>query len=324
MGLAAAKNDSMAIELERAGQLMVAVPLPFDFSLTVDKPAGWSWSTPTEQFEDGTLWTAVCLYDKAVGLKMRSPGPGRVSVTVYTDFDLTPALKQDLRKAIEVGLGRDQDLDGFYRFAKREKVLRKTVADLYGMRVGRMDELFGRIILAICLQMAPIKRSQEMMASLLDLYGMRADFEGRRMILWPGPLKISKTSPVELREKARLGYRADRLFAAANYLVTNPMTIRELDEVPPGEALARIREVPGIGGYSSGIVLTHFAPIDSWSAIVMSELLLGKTPEKPRDEVASINELVAKRWGKWSWLAFAYILNDLENLAEDFHLTRLV
>lgn len=313
----------MAKELERAGQLMVAMPLPFDFALTVAKPAGWSWSTPAERFENDVLWTSVSLYDHAVGLKMRAPGPGRVSVVVYSDFPVTPKLKEDLRRAVEFGLGKDQDLEGFYRFAKKEKVLRRTVKDLYGMRVGRMDGLFGRVILAICLQMAPIRRSQEMMASILDNYGVPVSFEGRTVTLWPDPSTIARTAPVELREKAKLGYRAERLHEAAGYLLANPMTMRQLDAMSPADALEWICRVPGIGEYSAGIVLAQSAPIDSWSAIVMSELLLGKTPEKPREEIGKINELVAKRWGKWSWLAFAYILNDLENLAEDFQLTRL-
>jgi len=55
----------------------------------------------------------------------------------------------------------------------------------------------------------------------------------------------------------------------------------------------------------------------------MSELLLGKTPDNPRAEIEGINRIVAKRWGRWSWMAFAYILNDLENLARDYGLTRL-
>ena len=82
-------------------------------------------------------------------------------------------------------------------------------------------------------------------------------------------------------------------------------------------------EVPGIGRYSAGIILGRSAPIDAWSVIVMSELLLRKTPENPRAEIDTVNKAVAERWGKWSWMAFAYILNDLENLARDYNLTRL-
>jgi hypothetical protein len=35
-----------------------AIP-PYDFALTVHKPAGWSLLTPFEIFEKGVLWTAM-------------------------------------------------------------------------------------------------------------------------------------------------------------------------------------------------------------------------------------------------------------------------
>ena len=41
---------------------------PFDFTLTVAKPAGWPWSTPKEIFENGTLWSGVRIGNLPVGL----------------------------------------------------------------------------------------------------------------------------------------------------------------------------------------------------------------------------------------------------------------
>lgn len=314
----------MAKELEKAARLRLTIPEPFDFALTVAKPAGWHWSTPTETFEEGVLWSAFRLRDKPVGLRLSSPGGTRVHAVAYSGFEFTDALRAELRAALEFGLGKSLDLQGFYRFAEKDPVLRKTVRDRYGMRIGRLDELFGRVILAITLQMAQWRRSRQMMADILELYGTNVRFEGRSVRLWPAPAKIARLDEQELRDRANLGYRARLLSAAAKYLTANPMSIRELDALPDEEAVRKIREIPGIGEYSAGIVMTRYAPIDAWSVIVMSELLLGRTPDKPRPEIDSMNALVQKRWGKWSWMAFAYILNDLDNLAEEYKLTRLV
>jgi len=46
----------------------------------------------------------------------------------------------------------------------------------------------------------------------------------------------------------------------------------------------------------------------------MSELYEGKTPEDPRREIGAVRERLASRWGDYSWLAFASILNDLEQI----------
>jgi hypothetical protein len=47
---------------------------PYNFNLTVSKPAGWPLCTPLEIYDKGTLWTAVYLNDTLVGLRLTSKG----------------------------------------------------------------------------------------------------------------------------------------------------------------------------------------------------------------------------------------------------------
>ena len=313
----------MGKKLERAADLELEMPEPFDFSMTVAKPAGWYWSTPGEVFEDGTMWTGLYIAGRPVGLRLSPGGGTRVSARAFAALALEVEALEELRSTLESGLGKDIDLEGFYRFAEGDPVLEMVVRDRYGMRIGRLDELFGRVILAILLQMAQMGRSGQMMQAVLELYGTRIRFDGREVVLWPTPRRLSRVEESELREKANLGYRAKRLSAAARHLVERPVSMRELDAMDDEAAVARVMEIPGIGPYAAGIVLGRYAPIDAWSVIVMSELLLGVTPDKPRQEIENINKVVSARWGKWSWMAFAYILNDLENLQKFYRITRL-
>jgi 3-methyladenine DNA glycosylase/8-oxoguanine DNA glycosylase len=312
----------MVMNLERVQEFHLSISSPFDFALTVAKPAGWHWSTPGEIFQDGTIWAAFYLGSKPVGLKMFSTGRS-VTALAYTGFELSNKQRSELIASLEHGLGKDQDLRAFYGFAQVDRILKRVVKDRYGMRLGRLDDIFGRVILAITLQMAQMTRSRQMMGDILRRYGTRLSFDGREVLLWPGPGKLSRVDEAELRAKANLGYRAKLLAAAARYLRDNPLSMLELDRMSDDEAVKAVRAIPGIGQYSAGIVLGRYAPIDAWSVIVMSELLLGRTPEKPREEIGRVAELIEKRWGKWSWWAFAYILNDLENLSRDYNLTRL-
>lgn len=313
----------MARQLKKVADLRVEIPAPFDFAFTVAKPAGWHWSTPGEVFEDGTVWTGLNLANRPVGLRLSSRGNGAVSATAFASSALSSGQRASLTRAIEHGLGKDQDLQAFYDFAVEDPILERVVKDRYGMRIGRLDQLFGRVILTITLQMAQLPRSQQMMGDILKFYGSRLAFNGKVVLVWPTPSKIARVDPTALRERANLGYRAKLLSGAARYLRENPMSIIELDSLPDEEALKKVRAIPGIGEYSAGIVLGRYAPIDAWSVIVMSELLLGRTPSKPREEIGRVSKLIEKRWGKWSWLAFAYILNDLDNLQKDYNLTRL-
>ncbi len=316
-----------SIRMRRRAGFEVVIPEPFDFMLTIGKPAGWYWCSPREVFADGILWGGIYLPAelgrKPVGVRLHCEDD-TVHVGAYAASALSQRALEFLKREIEAGLGRDLDLKGFYRFARKDPVLKQTVQDLYGLRLGSFDDLFGRVTLAILLQMAPWKRSQQMMDALLAAWGTALQFDRKTVVLWPRPETVASVNESELREVAKLGYRARLLSAAARYMVDTPVSIRELDELPVDEAVARVRAIPGIGAYASGIVLRRAtAPIDAWSVILMSELLLGETPAKPRKEIDRINRLVQERWGEWSWMAFAYILNDLQNLSSSYNITRL-
>jgi 3-methyladenine DNA glycosylase/8-oxoguanine DNA glycosylase len=312
-----------ARNLRKTSELRVGIPEPFDFELTVAKPAGWNWCSPGEKYRDGVLWGGFYLADGPIGLKLQRSG-SKVEVEVFSDRggpDVEPGF---LRHAVECGLGKNVDMEAFYRFSSGDPVLAKAVEDLYGMRPGRLDDVFGRVILAITLQMAQIKRSRAMMSDILENYGTRLLFDDQVVTLWPPIQRIAALPEEELREKANMGYRAKLLRAAAVYLAEHPVNMLELDDMDEDQALKTVRGIPGIGEYSAGIVMGRSdAPVDAWSVIIMSELLMGTTPEKPRQEIGGMNAMLKERWGKWAWLSFVYIINDLANLSQIYHLSRL-
>ncbi len=311
------------MKLHAAGSFNLVIAGPFDFRLTVSKPAGWHWSTPKEIFSRGALWTGVYVGGRPVGLKLSNKNH-QVKVDLYSSHLVTGREVDELKTAVSRGLGSGEDLTGFYKFARKDPVLSKTVEDLNGMRIGRLDDLFGRVQLAILLQMAPLARSQQMMTDVLEKYGTKLTFDGKTVILWPKPEDIVRAGEGELRTKAKLGYRAKRLVQAANFLKSNPVSLLELGELTEAEALKKLTDIPGIGKYSAGIILgTTSVPVDVWSVVVMSELFFGKTPVNARKDVDSVGKRLKKRWGKWSWMAFVYVLNDLNTLAKSYRLSRL-
>jgi len=305
------------------GQFDLITSEPFDFELTVAKPAGWHWSTPAEVFSAGTLWSGTYLDITPVGLKM-SAAKKNVSVSVFAQSALTNNEEASLLAAIKLGLGEDENLDAFYSFARNDPVLSITVQDLYGMRAGRLDDLFGRVILAITLQMAPLKRSQDMMARLLERYGTRIPFDGREVVLWPRPSIIAKLDSTVLRQEIKLGYRSERLIKAARYLTEHPMSLRELHSQPEMEAIQDAMEIPGIGTYSAGLIVGQSSvQLDVWSVVIVSELLFGRKPNHPRQEINAVTQAMRDRWSNWAWLAFVYVVNDLPKLATIYDLSRV-
>jgi len=128
------------------------------------------------------------------------------------------------------------------------------------MRIGLLDDVFGGVILAILLQMAPIKRSEQMMDKVLEHFGTTVSFDAKEVILWPRAEEIAALDPALLRTEAMLGYRAERLVKAAQYIAGHPISLRQLAQIPEDEAMKVLTAIPGIGRYSAAIIFGQSTP----------------------------------------------------------------
>lgn len=314
------------MELDRCLRFELSPPEPFSLELTVRKPAGWPFLTPYEVYEEGALWTAVRTpKGRLYGIRLEVADGGSPS-TLCTVFYQGDAKIHGVREMIHWMLGLSDDLTEFYALARRDPLLRPVVKDLHGMRQTRRPDIFPRLILAVSLQMAPIRRSEQMMRSLINHYGVEVSFDDVDVPYWPSPQRIAAVDAEELRERCRLGYRAETLKGIAEELLKGFPTMRELEEMPQEEARRRLLELRGIGEYSAEIVSPHPGfPLDIWSAKIFGVLLLGGPPKDPRGVISLLRRMAEERWGRWRRYVFLYILNDLGNISKriGFDLTTL-
>ncbi len=285
------------------------------------KPAGWDLFTPFEVYDGGVLWTALHIDGILAGLKLRSAGNVErpaIQVDVFLKEAPTSDQKTLVKERLAAKLSTDEDLSEFYRMAEKDSILKHALDDLYGMHDTDFSHLFAAAILVISLQMAPTKRSEEMMECVIKKYGELAEFDGRRIRVWPTLERVAKLSAPELARKCKLGYRAKYIVQLAKVLRKGNMsTLEELGELPPEEAKRKLLELPGIGDYSADILNPHSGfPIDVWSADIFGKLFHGEEPKEGRAAIDKIKAEGIRRWGKWSWMAFLYVVHDLQNLSK--------
>jgi len=304
-----------------------AIP-PYSFELTVHKPAGWSWSTPNEIFENGVLWTTARLNSCLYGLRLRAGGNSRKPTVICTFFSRTPMHtqeKESVTSTVKRALGLEEDLSEFYAMAKKDNILRQTVEDLFGMRTLDWPDLFPALILAVTLQMASMKRSNQMMDLLIENFGEKVSFDGKTIAHWPSPKRIAEATVKDLADKAKLGYRAKNLNSIAKTLCEGFPSADNLSRMESDEAKKQLMTLRGIGIYSAEIVNPGPGfPLDVWSAKIFSILFLAKEPDSPRDAIPELKRIAEERWGKWRGDAFVYVLNDLPRISKriGFDLTR--
>jgi DNA-3-methyladenine glycosylase II len=298
---------------------------PYDFGLTVHKPAGWSLFSSFEVYENGKLWTALHIGNRLVGLKLHASGRRNardIVIDAFTEKKPGKVFVNLVRGTLRAKLSADEDLKDFYSLAKRDKILTNTLKDLYGMHSTEDADLFSIALLAITLQMAPLKRSEEMLDSLIRNYGEVAEFDDRKVGVPPLPQTLANISAKELKSRCKLGYRARYIVKLAAVISRGFPSLEELRCLGQDEAKNKIMTLPGIGDYSADIINPGGGfPIDVWSADVFGKLFYGKEPKNGRKEIKRIKKEGVKRWGLWSWYAFFYVVNDLENLSKRLGIT---
>ncbi len=296
-----------------------AIP-PYSFELTLHKPAGWWWSTPFEVFETGICWTAFRFKGKLVGLKLWSTGTilkPKIHFIAFAKNKMKASRKQELTQIVKRALKTEEDLTKFYKLSRKDDILRRVVEDLYGMHTVGWPELFPALILAVTLQMAPMKRSNQMMNLLTENFGDKICFDDKIIQYWPSPERIAHTPVEQLKEKAKLGYRAANLVAIAKALNQGFPTLEELQEMDVEETRKKLMALRGIGDYSAELVMPQMGfPLDVWSAKIFNILFFGNEPKKPREAIAALKKAAEERWGEWRGYAFVYILNDLPKISQ--------
>jgi 3-methyladenine DNA glycosylase/8-oxoguanine DNA glycosylase len=274
--------------------------------------------TSSEIYENDTLWTAIRVDDRPVGLRLGFVGSidePRVRVDAYSE--MARHVGNQLKKTLEICLGADQDLKEFYEFARGDPILKHPVRSLYGMHDTQTYSLFNSVILSICLQMARLRRSEEMMEAIDRKYGDEVEFDGKTVRLQPTAKKVASLNPDSFAKECKLGYRAKYLVASAKMIAAGFPTMMEIIEMEPDKARERLLELPGVGDYAADIIDPHGGfPIDAWSVDVFSVLFFGKLPHDRRKEIEMVKAEGVRRWGKWSWMAFFYVAQDLQNLSK--------
>jgi 3-methyladenine DNA glycosylase/8-oxoguanine DNA glycosylase len=300
-------------EVVKRREFTIEIKQPFSFNLTVKKPAGWSWISPFEIKEQNHFWSTFRLQsEKLVGIRLKQWKKG-VQAVIFSDEVVSEEQAGEVSSVLRNALGADVDLTEFYRMGARDNVLRHVIQDLYGMKPYSADSVFERTLLAICLQMAPIKRSNEMLDCLIDTYGENLAFDGKNIRHWPSRDSLRRVTERELKEKCKLGYRAKFINSLSK--MSNLPDITQLWRKPTEEAIRELTGLPGIGKYSAGVILTkNTFPIDVWSSKIFHKLFFGKSVDNPREAIEKVTDEAERRYMDWKWEAFAYVLNDLRRL----------
>lgn len=283
---------------------------PFNFEASY-KPS--HFETPLESYENGKYWFTMRFLNKIFGIKMWSLGTvnkPKVKIGVYSKSKLSK--KKELLKELNWRFCFDEDISDFMKIAKKDKILKRTLENVYGMRECSLNSIYELLVVSLVLQNTNVKRTRTMLRNLLEKYGTKVSFDNKELFVFFKPEKIAKAKEKELWD-CKLGYRAPYIKSISQSFANREIDEYKLRKMKKEDAKEKLIELKGIGPYSADIILAEalrhhdILVLDIWSQKIFSKVLFG-------DEKHSMKQILKKAgrlWGRWKGLAGRYIMEDL-------------
>jgi len=285
---------------------------PFNFEASY-KPS--HFETPLESYEKGKYWFTMRLKNRIFGIKMWSTGTvnkPKIKMNVYSESKLNAKEKEELLKELNWRFCFDEDISGFVKLAKKDKILKKTFKYVYGMRECSLNSIYELLVISLVLQNTNVKRTRTMLRNLLEKYGTKVKFDDKELFVFFKPERIAKVKEKELWN-CKLGYRAPYIKSISQSFANKKINEYELRKMNKVNAKEKLMGLKGIGPYSADIILSEglryhdILVLDVWSQKIFSKVLFGDEKHS-KEQVLKKSE---KLWNGWEGLAGRYVMEDL-------------
>lgn len=297
-------------------EVKVIPTVPFNFDATFFKPG--HFTSGDNFWQPGTRWQTWREDGVCLGLKFQNAGTIEkpvVKLTIFSKKTLSGELIRQLISEVRFRYNLDLDLDEFYRLFEKNKVVGPAIKSLWGMRPGHPSSLYEYLIIGVVLQNATVRRSIAMFRALLEQYGSKLAFDGRKLWCFWEPGRLKTVSEEELRA-LKIGYRAkfikriDDQFAQG---LISEANLRKKDRETQMKELLKLYGVgPATVWYLLFDVFHHwdfFNHVSPWEQKIYSKVFFDRSPENPVP-VAKILKYF-ERFGKYKQLAVNYVWEGL-------------
>jgi len=232
---------------------------PFNFKYTVYKPS--HFPTPVFEYRNSEFVQTMNFEGNVYGIKLKNLGSvnqPKISITIFSSGKIKADLKDRIIDELSWRYGFNEDLSEFFSsFKEKPGPLNGPLKRLWGMRMSCKYSLYGLAVVAIVLQNATVRRSTQMLRSLLEKYGGKFEISGKRIYSFWEPEAIANTSIHELRS-SKVGYRAKILKHVSKQFANNEVNVEMLKKADKESAKRELLKLKGVGKVSAQILLIEY------------------------------------------------------------------
>jgi 3-methyladenine DNA glycosylase/8-oxoguanine DNA glycosylase len=244
-------------------------------------------------------------------VSVRAPAATGPSSSIQVDVTASQPLRASDESALRAGLRwalvLDEGFGDWWRMCAEEPGLRQA----YERRQGRMlrsPTVFEDLVKTVCSINTTWAQTQAMVRALVAHFGAREASLDETAGAFPTPAALASVDPAELRERARVGYRAETIAGLARSVVEGRLDLGRLADpaLPDEEAAGALISLRGLGPYAVAHAMMllgryDFLPVDSWLRRTVREAWFGGRAASDREILASF-----ERFRPYRSLAFRF------------------
>jgi DNA-3-methyladenine glycosylase II len=220
------------------------LPDPYDFELSTARYRAFGPDL-------ANLWNDGALH--------RVVGRREVRITAASGGVRVEPLDAETRPVVRKLLGVEFDLDPFYAWARRDRVLAKLTRELAGLRPPLAPDPFETLVSAITAQQVSLHAAFAIRTRFVERFGRRAE----QAYAFPTEQRLRRAKEEEL---VALGFSRRK----AEYVLGVAAVRLDYDglaKLPDDEVKARLTDVRGLGAWTADWYLArHLARPRAWPA----------------------------------------------------------
>lgn len=209
------------------------------------------------------------------------------------------------RAQVERILGLDVDATGFVGVGGRDPVIRRLQQAAPGLRPPQLHSAYEAAAFCILAARRSATQARHLRARLAERLGTVLDVAGQPVVCLPPPDALLDPPPLPGLDDTR----RKRLAAVSRAALNGQLDTIALAALPPEDARRRLEQIPGIGPFSSAIVVVRALGHTDYLAGTVTELyaLVGQLYRLGHP--ASLEELaeVAEAWRPWRTWCQLYV-----------------
>lgn len=255
----------------------VSVRPPYRLDYTADALRRLAANVVDVVGEDGSYRRALCDARGANLLEVKQAGASVLSVRI------AGARAQRWLQTVEVMLGTGVRLDDWFRRVRPYPWLAFLARELRGLHPPRYPSLWEALAHAIVFQQISIHAAASIMRRTIQAAGEPIAYAGALYYPFPRPQQLLACRDERLREAGLSANKIAHLRSAAEAIVSQTITDRDIDALPSARAAERLCSIRGIGPWSAAVVLLRgFGRLDVFpmkdSGVARSLRLLSGNP----------------------------------------------